>query len=616
MNSLTTSSGFMIWHRIVLSDPAATPSGFGAAIARAFGFGLPLTITNDVYSLGLILDSDVTLTMAEGAVADTFKVIVYDLPEQVAEGIKAAYKNKHMSATINLGYFDMPSLLLGNHPVMKGMVEHIDVSMGDDGRLKVEITGTEETGYALLHTAGVVSRRGRSTLDEMVKAQLALIRPPTQVTLAPGSTLKSPDVDDFTVHAGSVLSALAQLTDKAGQPLIVGDGKVQIGPAVGSQQAPVSFDPDVNLVKLGSAQQESSPGNSGGASRAAASGSGAGGAGGGAASAASALSGGGQSGEGGSGGGDDREVKNGLTLTVLGHPGLRVGQMVTVTGLRVDNPAGPRRIVRVLHKYDTAHGYVCEVTLADLAVGRRFPNATGAAGVVDQWNRAIVTARLNNPTVDMGEVTSYSPGRQRGANSAHRTTLRYPQVPADHDQSPSVSSVVSADSDELHNKPMVSPFAFDKVGLVTPVYPGMRAVLVHNRSLTNDALVAGWVWPSNPSSTPPPNDPGDYWLALPTELDSNGKPAGKGVHDLTDARGARVIHARALHLLVGASALGGVGSRPAVPDDNTVTIEHSSGTKITIDAQGAVSITTSGKKISIGNGSVSLAVDGSSVAVS
>ena len=589
MNSLTTSSGFMIWHRIVLSDPAATPSGFGAAIASAFGFGLPLTITNDVYSLGLILDADVTLTMAEGAVADTFKVTVYDLPEQVVDALKAAYQNKKMSATINLGYFDMPSLLLGNHPVMKGIVEKIDSSMGDDARLKVEITGTEDTGYALLHTAGVVSRRGKSTLDEMVQAQLALIRPPAQVTLAPGSTLKSPEVEDFTVHAGSVLSALAQLTDKAGQPLIVGDGKVQIGPAVGSQQAPVSFDPDVNLVKLGSAQQESSPDSSGGASRGTAS---------------------------GSGGSDDREVKNGLTLTVLGHPGLRVGQMVTVTGLRVDNPAGPRRIVRVLHKYDTAHGYVCEVTLADLAVGRRFPNATGAAGVVDQWNRAIVSARLNNPTVDMGEVTSYSPGRQRGANSAHRTTLRYPQVPADRDQSPSVSSVVSADSDELHNKPMVSSFAFDKVGLVTPVYPGMRAVLVHNRSLTNDALVAGWVWPSNPPSTPPPNEVGDYWLALPTELDSNGKPTGKGVHDLTDARGARVIHARALHLVIGASALGGVGSRPAVPDDDTVTIEHSSGTKITIDAQGAVSITTSGKKISIGNGSVSLAVDGSSVAVS
>src|SRR5262245_56220461 len=495
MNSLTTSSGFMIWHRIVLADPAATPSGFGAAVASAFGLGLPLTITNDVYSLGLILDVDVTLTMAEGAVADTFKITVYELPEKDVGKITAAYKNRKMSATINLGYFDTPSLLLGNHPVMKGIVTNIEASMGDDGRLKVEITGQEETGYALLNTAGAASRQGRSTLDEMVKAQLALVKPPANVTLAPGSTLKSPDVHDFTVHAGSVLSALAQLTDKAGQPLIVGDGKVQIGPAVGSQQAPVSFDPDVNLVKLGSSQQESSPDSSG-----AASGSGAGGTGGGAAPTASARSGGGPTGGDGSGGSGDREVKNGLTLTVLGHPGLRVGQMVTVTGLRVDNPAGPRRIVRLLHKYDTAHGYVCEVTLADLPVGRRFPNATGAAGVVDQWNRAIVSARLNNPTVDMGEVTSYSPGRQRGANSAHRTTLRYPQVPAAHDESPSVNSVVSADSDELHNKPMISPFAFDKVGLVTPVYPGMRAVLVHNRSLTNDALVAGWVWPSNPSS--------------------------------------------------------------------------------------------------------------------
>jgi hypothetical protein len=227
-----------------------------------------------------------------------------------------------------------------------------------------------------------------------------------------------------------------------------------------------------------------------------------------------------------------------------------------------------------------------------------------------------VNARLNNPTVDIGEVTAYSAGNQGGANAAHRTTLRYPQVPAPHDESPSVGSVVSADGDQLLNKPMVSPFAFDKVGLVTPVYPGMRAVLVHNRSLTNDALVAGWIWPSNPAAAPPPNEVGDYWLAMPTGLDSNGKPTGKGVHDLTDARGARVIHARGLHVLVGTSALGDVGSRPAVPDDDTITIEHSSGTKITIDSQGALSITTSGKSISIGNGSVSLAIDGSSVAVS
>jgi hypothetical protein len=600
MIALARSSGFMIWHRIVLTDPDATPTGFGAAVASAFGFGLPLTVTNDVYSLGLVLDADVTVTMAEGAVSDSFKITVYDLPEQTVQKLQAAYQTKSLAVTINIGYFDSPSLLLGSHPVMKGIVTKVTPTMADDGRLQLELSGLEVTGYALLHTEGIASRQGTASLDDMVRAQLARVTEKTKqtVTLAPGSTLHSPDVHDFTVHAGSVLSALAQLSDKAQQPLVVGDGVVQVGPAVGSRQAPVTFDPDVNLVKLGGAQQESSADDSG---------QGNGGGGGSATPGTAGVAGGGAGG---------REVKNSLTLTVLGHPGLRVGQLVTVTGLRVDNPNGPRRIVRLTHQYSTTHGYVCEATLADLPAGRRFPSATGAAGVVDEWNRTIAAARQNNPTIDVGEVTSYSPGSQTGANSAHRTTLRYPQVPAPHDEEPSVGSVVSADSDELHHKPMVSAFAFDKVGLVTPVYPGMRAVLLHNRNLTNDALVAGWLWPSNPASTPPPNHAGDYWLALPTGLDAQGKPTGKGVHDLTDARGARVIHARALHLLVGQGALDDVGTRPGVPDDDTITIEHASGTTIKVDSQGAVSITTSGKRISLGNGSVSVAIDGTSVAVS
>ena len=208
-----------------------------------------------------------------------------------------------------------------------------------------------------------------------------------------------------------------------------------------------------------------------------------------------------------------------------------------------------------------------------------------------------------------------SAGSQTGADTAHRVSLHYAQVPARTVTAPSVNSPVSTD-DDLLNKPVAAAFAFDKVGLVTPIYPGMRAVLVHNRSLTNDAIVAGWLWPSDPASTPPPNQPGDYWLALPTGLGSDGKPQGKGVNDLTDARGARVVQTRALHILVGESKLASVGTRPTVPADDTITIEHSSGTTITIAADGALSITTNHKAITLGNGSVSLKLDGTSVAVS
>ena len=76
-----------------------------------------------------------------------------------------------------------------------------------------------------------------------------------------------------------------------------------------------------------------------------------------------------------------------------------------------------------------------------------------------------------------------------------------------------------------------------------------------------------------------------------------------------------MLQARALHIVVGAGALPDVGTRPAVPDDDTITIEHSSGTTIAIDAQGAVTVTTDQKKLTFGNGQVSLTIDGSKVEV-
>ena len=182
---------------------------------------------------------------------------------------------------------------------------------------------------------------------------------------------------------------------------------------------------------------------------------------------------------------------------------------------------------------------------------------------MDQFNKTIAAAR-KQPGRRRWRGHTYTAADGAAAGEAHRVTLNYAQVPGKDVKAPSIDSPVSTEA-QLVKKPMASVFAFDKVGLVTPVYPGMRALLAHNRSLTNDAVVTGWLWPSKPeASTPPPNRPGDWWLALPTELDGKGKPTGKAVNDLTDARGARAIHARALHILVG-RALSDVGTRPTRP---------------------------------------------------
>jgi len=179
---------------------------------------------------------------------------------------------------------------------------------------------------------------------------------------------------------------------------------------------------------------------------------------------------------------------------------------------------------------------------------------------------------------------------------------------------PSVQSPVDTGV-KLNDKPIASPFAFHRTGLMTPVYPGMRAVLAHNGGRVSDAIVTGFVWPDNPARPRPANEEGDYWLALPTGLGDDGLPRGPGANDLTDRHGRRIVQVAALHIVVGRDALPEVGTRPVPPDDDTVTIEHHSGTTIAVGPGGAVTIRTANQPITLTNGTVSMKLDGSSVAV-
>ena len=568
-------TGFVLWHKLVISSPSA-PTGLLAAAASAFGFGLPLTISNSVYGLGLVLDADVTIVAGEGANASSFTATVWNLPESTQEILQEANgKDKTKAGSlrieISLGYLDKFTVTFTDKPLLRGRILEIDGSIAEDGRSKVVLKGEEETGFLLKRTKASAKLDGKGDLDSLVRQLVASV--PSKETggiqLAPGSTLATTS-KDFTIRSGSVLAALSQLTEDAGKALVVGDGFVAIGPAVGREKAPVDIAD--NVVQLGTVQKEDKSDDSD----------------------------------------EDRKVVNENTVTLLGHPGLRVGQAITSTAPKL---TGPRRISALTTRYSGKTGFVSELVLTDAKNGARSKVATPAGKVVDQFNKTIAAARQNNPAVDVGEATAYTAAAGAAAGEAHRVTLRYAQVPDKEVKAPSTDSPVSSEA-ELVKKPVASVFAFDKVGLVTPVYPGMRALLAHNRGLTNDAVIAGWLWPSKPeASSPPPNKAGDWWLALPTGLDGKGRPTGKGVNDLVDARGARVIQARGLHILVGTGALPEVGTRPSVPDDDTVTIEHASGTTITIDAQGAVSVTTKQKKITLGNGQVTLSLDGAAVKV-
>jgi hypothetical protein len=564
----------VIWYKVEIGQaaPSGGPGGILAAsnalvaAASVSGLGLPITASNDLFAGSLVLDADVEVKMTEGAAADTFEVTLVNLPTRTTELIRAVRASGALSMSVHLGYFDEPSLRDTDASlVLTGQVTRVTGTVGPDGLARTTLYGQEEAGYRLLRKSASLSRSGPVPAIEIAQGLLN----GTGVSLAGDSTLPV-QLTDFTVQSGSTLDALAGLAAKSGVAYVVRDGQVFLGAAVGrpADTTPMDFDPDTNIVSLDATNGEDSEDQ------------------------------------------PDRPVRDTVELVVLGHPGLRVGQVGKITGLS-GVPTGLMRVSQVVHRFGTGTGYVAHVRLVVAGPGQRAQITTGVQGAVNRVRDVIDRTRDDHPAIDVGEVTGYA----SGADGKHLATMHYGQSPAGSVVKPSVASPVNSTVD-LNDMSIASAFAFDRTGLMVPVYPKMRALLAHNRGLVSDAVVAGFVWPETPLSRRPPNEPGDYWLALPTGLDADGLPTGPGVNDLTDAKGRRVIQAAGLHIVVGTDALPDVGTRPEPPQDNTITIEHAAGTTITIAADGAVTITTDSKPITLTNGSVSLALDGSTVAVS
>jgi hypothetical protein len=575
----------VIWYRLTISEAEASGGGGGlaalaSAAASAVGLpviGLPLTVSNDIFGGSMILDADIVVTMTEGASADTFEVTLTNLPGSAITLLPKVAAGP-LAADIQLGYFDEPETTTGSRPVMKGRITSLSSWVGEDGLSRVKLTGQELGGYLLRSTDARVALSGAATADDFVTAVVQK----AGLSLAPGSKI-GVSMENFTLRTPSGLAALQNLADLNSAPIVVRDGSVLVGPAVGAatDRAPVAFDPELNVVARGDGQQEQSTVNAPppdtdddtGGSQAP---------------------------------GTRPPLSTQLELTVLGHPGLRVGQVATVRNLD-DVPPDPLRIAKVEHRFGVRSGYVCQVTLVAAPVGQRVDAGTGVQAVADRLQLAGQRDRNAHPAIDVGEVSTYA----AGADGKHLATLFYGQNPSPGVVAPSVQSPV--DNQQLHEKPLSSPFAFGTCGLVTPVYPKMRALLAHNSGLVNDAVVAGFIWPADAAR--PKNKAGDYWLALPTGLGDDGMPSGKAANDLIDAAGYRVLQASGLHILVGADALPKVGTRPDPPTDDTVTIEHKSGTTIVIGADGGVTITTSHKPIKLANGDVTLTLDGTAVKV-
>ncbi|MCR6485059.1 hypothetical protein M8542_19715 [Amycolatopsis sp. OK19-0408] len=155
---------------------------------------------------------------------------------------------------------------------------------------------------------------------------------------------------------------------------------------------------------------------------------------------------------------------------------------------------------------------------------------------------------------------------------------------------------------ELTQVPYVTPFAWGSYGLVLPRYPGTRVVLANVGGSSADFVDVGALWPQDAG---PQARPGDYWLALPVEVDEREHLRdpdrqtpndGPATHDLVDGDGTRVIETARFVLRV-TDQLTQVPGRP-VPDDDlgagTVLIESRAGdgaARIVLKGDGSVSIT-------------------------
>ena len=278
---------------------------------------------------------------------------------------------------------------------------------------------------------------------------------------------------------------------------------------------------------------------------------------------------------------------DGQDFKIAGLPALRPSDLVILG-------KDTFRIRSITHKLTRYGGYTCSGrALSPDAADEDAQQADrpSAPGVAKQLRKNLYQRERNRPAVDIGDVNAYTAG-------THTATLDLGYNSTPDMASPTVQAKLNGQPVPLNDKPIASPFAFNNCGLVVPVYPKMRSLLVHGWNEPEDAVIGGFVWTAE--MTPPPNQTGDWWLCLPTQFDGDGKPTRNTVDDLIQQDGQRVIQVKGLKITIGSGLLNSVGSRPTPGSDESLTIEADDNqTKLTFKAGQIEMITGQGPQTSI-----------------
>src|SRR5687768_4112642 len=142
----------VIWYKVEISQAAVSggPGAILAAAASVSGLGLPLAVSNDLFAGSLVLDADITVTMNEGASADTFEITLINLPTGTADLIRAVRAGEALRVSVHLGYFDEPSMRNTDAcRVLDGRITRVVGQVGQDGLARTTLYGQEEAGYRL-----------------------------------------------------------------------------------------------------------------------------------------------------------------------------------------------------------------------------------------------------------------------------------------------------------------------------------------------------------------------------------------------------------------------------------------------------------------------------------
>jgi hypothetical protein len=521
-------------------------------------------ISNDVYGGEFLLDADIKVSMERGRAGTSFRISVYDLPLSKARQLDKLLQGAGALGVIaRLGYFDGEF-----KEVLDGRVQKIQSTVSADGeQLITTFEGVETGTYLLSVTELQESLPLDRPLGEIVQYALRKV---TRPGLDQRASVENVNVTlrDKALRGNNLLGVLDELATQAEADLLVRDRKVWLGkPVKDDGYKPVAFDTSVNLAAFEPFAADVPAGT-------------------------------------------DRNLLKpleptrveGFNFVITGDPALRPAQAVRVSVEGFDGLSGAEfRIRDLTHDFGIAGGYVCRGTAVRTRAGDDSLSRAGAAGAlghasaatfVDTLTKKIQDGRRQRPVVEVAQVKSYAPGGGSGAGR-HLSTLYFGQRFPREETQPSVRAAVETGEEQLfRNKPLASPFAWHRCGLVVPVYPGMKAMLSHNLGLPDDAVVSGFLWSEQPGIEPPKNKEGDWWVCLPIDFNTAQPPAPDtlAANDLTANNGRRVVQVKGLRVTVGANLLGPVGERPAEGADDEFLIEHQEGAKIVIDRDGVVTI--------------------------